>query len=164
MITLVRERRLQTPPVETRRTTPSLWKTLIGALLVLALAFAAGALTMRAFDTEVAGLADASVVELVESSVEATNAGDEAAVAALLSADAELFYLDSGVELGSVEFAKAIAAELVTFEDFALTSDMVQHGDYASATYAEATTEGLLVVEVVDGKIGNLWLFVEEYK
>jgi hypothetical protein len=137
---------------------------LVGALLLLALGFAAGALTMQVIDTEPEGLAEDSVVALIEDSVTASNAGDETALEALLSPDAEMFYIDDGVELASFEFPGAIADELADFDGLALTSEVVQHGDYASVSYTEAETEGLMVVEVVGEKIDNMWIFIDEYK
>lgn len=141
-----------------------MWMVLVGALLLLALGFAAGALTMQALDTEPEGLAEDSVVALIEDSVTAANAGDEVALAGLLSPDAELFFIDDGVVLGSYEFADVIARELAGTTDLALTSEVVQHGDYASVSYTEAETHGLMVVEVVGEKIDNMWIFIDEYK
>jgi hypothetical protein len=141
-----------------------MWMILVGALLLLALGFAAGALTMQAVDTEPAGLAEDSVVALIEDSVTAANAGDEAAIEALFSPDAEVFFIDDGVVLGSYEFPDVIARELAGTTDLALTSEVVQHGDYASVSYTEAETHGLMVVEILNGKIDNQWIFIDEYK
>jgi hypothetical protein len=163
MSTPVIEGTSHAPPVGTRRTTP-LWMTLIGALLLLALGFAAGALTMQAVDTEPAGLAEDSVVAVIEDSMAASNAGDEAAFAAMLSPDAELFVIRDGVEVGDFEFASVIAREMVGTTDLALTSEVVQYGDYASAAYSEAETAGVMVFEIVEDKIDNLWIFIDEYK
>jgi hypothetical protein len=141
-----------------------MWMTLVGALLLLALGFAAGALTMQLVEEEPAGLADESVVSLIESNIAASNADDEAALAATYSPDAELFFIRDGVELGSFEFAKGIAAQMSGTTDLALTSEVVQHGDYASAGYTEGESDGIMVVEVVNGKIDNQWIFIDEYK
>jgi hypothetical protein len=141
-----------------------MWMTLLGALLLLALGFAAGALTMQVVDEEPAGLADESVVSLIERNIAAANADDEAALAATYSPDAELFFIRDGVELGTFEFAKVIAAQVSGSTDLALTSEVVQHGDYASAGYTEAESDGIMVVEVLNGKIDNQWIFIDEYK
>lgn len=141
-----------------------MWMTLIGALLLLALGFAAGALTMQAVDTEPAGLADESVVAVIERSVAASNAGDEAAYAAVFSPDAEMFIIKDGVELADFEFAKVIAREMGGSTNLTLTSEVVQHGDYASVTYSEAESAGVMVVEVLGDKIDNMWIFIDEYK
>lgn len=141
-----------------------MWMVLVGALLLLALGFAAGALTMQALDTEPEGLAEDSVVAVIEDSIDAMNAGDEAALAAIFSPDAEVFFIQDGVELGSYEFADVIAREMAGSTGLALTSEVVQHGDYASAGYTEGETDGVMVVEVVNGKIDNQWIFIDEYK
>lgn len=141
-----------------------MWMTLIGALLLLALGFAAGALTMQAVDTEPAGLADESVVAVIERSVAAANADDEAAYAAVFSPDAEMFIIKDGVELADFEFAKVIAREMGGSTNLTLTSEVVQHGDYASVTYSEAESAGVMVVEVLGDKIDNMWIFIDEYK
>jgi hypothetical protein len=138
--------------------------TLLGALLLLTLGFAGGALTMQAVDTEPAGLADDSVVAVIERSIAASNADDEAALAATFGADAELFIIRDGVELADFEFAKVIAREMGGWTNLTLTSEVVQHGDYASATYSESEGEGVMVVEVVGNKIDNMWIFIDEYK
>ena len=163
MSTPVIERTSHVPPVVTRRTTP-MWMTLLGALLLLALGFAGGALTMQAVDTEPLGLADESVVAVIEDNIAASNADDEAALAATYSPDAEFFIIRDGVELGSYEFAKGIAGALSGTTGLALTSEVVQHGDYASATYTEAGSEGVMVVEILNGKIDNQWIFIDSYK
>ena len=141
-----------------------MWMTLVGALLLLALGFAAGAVTMQAVDTEPAGLADESVVALIERNIAASNADEEAALAATYSADAEFFIIRDGVQLGSYEFAKGIASALSGTTELALTSEVFQHGDYASATYPEGSSQGLLVVEIANGKIDNQWIFIDAYK
>jgi len=141
-----------------------MWMTLLGALLLLALGFAAGALTMQVVDEEPAGLADESVVAVIEDSIDAMNADDEAALAAIFSSDAEVFFIKDGVELGSYEFANVIAREMAGSTGLALTSEVIQHGDYASAAYTEAESAGVMVVEVLDGKIDNQWIFIDEYK
>lgn len=163
MSTPVMERTSHAPPVVTRRTTP-MWMVLIGAVLLLALGFAAGAVTMRAVDEEPLGLADESVVAVIEDSIAASNADDEAAYAAMFSPDANFFIYDGHVQLARFEFAKVIAREMGGTTDLTLTSEVVQHGDYASATYTEAGSEGVFVVEVVGDKIANQWIFIDEYK
>jgi len=141
-----------------------MWMTLLGALLLLALGFAAGALTMQAVDTEPLGLADESVVAVIEDNIAATNAGDEAAIAATFSPDAELFIIKDGVELADFEFAKVIAREMSGWTDLTLTSEVVQRGEYASVTYSEAESAGVMVVEVLGNKIDNMWIFIDEYQ
>ena len=163
MSTPVIERTSHAPPVVTRRTTP-IWMTALVALLLLALGFAAGAVTMRLTDDEPVGLASESDVALIEDNFAASNADDEAALAATYSADAVFFIIRAGVQLGTYEFAKGIASALSGTTGLALTSEVVQHGDYASATYSEAGTEGVMVVEIVNGKIDNQWIFIDSYK
>ena len=163
MSTPVIERTSHAPPVVTRRTTP-MWMIVIGALLLLALGFAAGAVTMQAVDEEPLGLADESVVAVIEDSIAAANADDEAAYAATFSPDARFFFIDDGVVLGKIAFAKNIAREVGGTTDLTLTSEVVQHGDYASATYSEAGSEGVVVYEVLNGKIDNQWVFIDSYK
>ena len=141
-----------------------MWMISLVGLLLLALGFAAGAATMRLTDEEPVGLAEDSVVALIERNIAASNADDEAALAATYSPDAELFFIRDGVELSSFEFAKGIAAQMSGATDLALTSDVVQHGDYASAGYTEGETDGVMVVEVLNGKIDNQWIFIDEYK
>lgn len=140
-----------------------MWMALLGALL-LALGFAGGALTMQATDTEPVGLADESVVAVMERSIAASNSGDDAAYAATFSPDAELFIFDGGVELAAFESAREIAGEMGGTTGLALTSEIVQTGDYASATYTEASSEGLVVVDVAGDKIRNMWIFIDQYK
>jgi len=163
MSTPVIERTSHAPPVVTRRTTP-MWMTLVGALLLLALGFAAGAVTMQAVDTEPAGLADESVVALIEDNFAASNADDEAALAATYTPSARAFIYDGHVELARFEFADVIAREIGGTTDLTLTSEVVQNGAYASAGYSEGGSEGLVVMEIVGGKVNSQYIFIDQYK
>lgn len=163
MSTPVIERTSHVPPVETRRTTPT-WLTLVVALLLLALGFAAGAATMRLTDDDPVGLADESVVALVERNFAASNADDEAALAATYTPTARLFVYDGHVELAWFEFARVIAREMGGTTDLTLTSEVVQHGSLVSATYSEGASEGVFVMEIQDGKIDSQRIFIASYK
>jgi hypothetical protein len=144
--------------------TPSVWTVILAVVLLLAAGFGAGFLVSEATQSEPAGLADESVVALIDDSIAASNAGDDAAYAATFSSDAKFFIIDDGIELARYEFPNVIARETGGTVDLALTSEVVQHGDYASVSYTEAGSHGLMVVEIVGGKIDNQWIFIDEYK
>jgi hypothetical protein len=144
--------------------TPSVWTVILAVVLLLAAGFGAGFLVSETTQSEPAGLADESVVALIDDSIAASNAGDDAAYAATFSSDAKFFIIDDGIELARYEFSNVIARETGGTVDLALTSEVVQHGDYASASYTEAGSHGLMVVEIVGGKIDNQWIFIDEYK
>lgn len=141
-----------------------MWMTLVGALLLLALGFAAGALTMQATDEEPAGLAEESVVAVIKDSMAASNADDDAALAAMFKPQARFYIFDGHVQLAQLEFADVIAREMGGTTNLTLTSEVVQHGAYASAGYSEAGSEGVMVVEIDGDKIANQWIFIDEYK
>ena len=163
MSTPMMERTTHAPPVEVRRTTP-IWMMLLAALLLLALGFAAGAVTMRLAEDEPLGLADESVVALIERNIAASNADDEAALAATYTPNARLFIFDGHVELARYEFADVIGREMSGTSDLATTSEVVQNGSLVSATYTEGSSEGVVVMELLNGKIDSQWIFIRTYK
>ena len=141
-----------------------MWMISLVGLLLLALGFAASAVTMRLTDEEPVGLADESVVALIEDSIAASNADDEAGFAAPFNPQAKFYIFDGHVQLAEFEFADVIAREMGGTTDLVLTSEVVQHGAYASAAYSEAGSEGVMVVEIDGDNIANQWIFIDEYK
>jgi len=164
MSTPMIERTSHAPSDVTRRTTP-MWMTLLGELLLLlALGFAGGALTMQAVDEEPAGLADESVVAISRATSPRATPTTRPHSPRRTRPNARAFVYDGHIELARFEFADVIARELGGTTTLTLTSEVVQNGAHAPASYSEGGTEGLVVMEIVGGKVSSQYIFIDRYK
>jgi len=150
-------------PFPARTPSARAWIAVVAVVLLLA-ALGAGTLIGRATVEEPAppqapeGLAAVAVVETIDAGIAATNAGDEAALAAMWAEDGVMTDMIAGTEIvGADEIAAAYASGSVSRLE--RVSEVVQIGDFSANAFTYDFGSGIAVFQIGDdGLIAHQWV------
>jgi len=130
---------------------------IIAVVVVIVAVAVGGGYLLRAATSSSSGVADDSVVQLIDENIRALNEGDKQALAATYTDEAIMTDMISGSTWRGADTIAKVYTSPPPSWNLERVSEVVQTGQFASTALTYYNGRGIAVWRIVDGKIAHQW-------